>query len=203
MSCRGRKDFLPTIAFLTQRVLSYTEQDYSKLRRLMNYVHDTIDLIAIVGIEDMCRLCTWINAANAVYPNMRSHTGGTCTFRTGVFSTMSAKQKLNTGSSTESEVIENSDFITKPICYRLFMEAQGYLLVENVVYEDNVSTIKLLINSRKSYRKRSHHIEIQHYFVKDVIDKKKITMRYCPTKLILADFLVSHYKVNCFFYLET
>ena len=83
--CRGRKDILPTISFLTQRVNCTTFQEYSKLRRLMNYVHVTIDLISIVGVEDVGKLHAHIDAAHAFHNDMRSHIGGICTFGVGVF----------------------------------------------------------------------------------------------------------------------
>ena len=115
----------------------------------MHYVYDTIDLIATIGTNDICKLHAWIDAAHAVHPNMRGHTGGACTFGTGVFCAISGKQKSNTGSSAECEIVGNSDFIIKPISHGLFMEAQGYPLLENVAHEDNKSTIQLLINGRK------------------------------------------------------
>ena len=121
--CRGRKYILPTMSFLTQRVDCTMVQDYSKLRRLMNYVHDTLDLISIVGIEDVGKLHRCIDAAHGAHHNMRIHTGGACTFGVGMFCAMSSKQKLNTASSTESELVGNSNFVTKPIALTLFMEA--------------------------------------------------------------------------------
>ena len=164
----------------------------------MNYVHGTLDLISIVGIEHVGKLHTHIDAAHGVHHNMRSHTGGACTFGVGVFGAMSSKQKLNTASSTESELVGNSDFVTKPIALALFMEAQGYPLSENVVHGDNMSTIKLLTNGRKSCGKRSRHVEIRHYFVKDFIDKGTITLKHCPTELMLADFFTKPLQGSLF-----
>lgn len=185
---RGRKDLMTAISFLTQRVLCATEEDYSKLRRLMNYIHSAFDLIAIVGIEDLGRMYTWIDSAYTVHRNIRGHTGGACSFDTGFFSAMSSKQKLNTTSSTECELVGNSEFIKNPISHALFMEAQGYPLIENKTYHDNQSTIKLMINRRNSCEKWSRHIEICHFYVKDLIDKQKITLSYCLTELMLTDF---------------
>ena len=155
---------------------------------MLNSVYRTIDLISILGIEDLHRICSWIDAAHAVYPNMRGHTGRACTFGTSIFCTISAKQKLNSGSSTESEVVGNRDFITKPISHGLFMEEKWYPLEENIACEDNMSTIKFLTNGRKSCGKRSRNVEMRHYFLKDFIDKGTIKMKHFPTELMLADF---------------
>ena len=43
-------------------------------------------------------------------------------------------------------------------------------------------------NGRRSCTGNSRHIHIRHFFVKDLIDKKKIRVLYCPTTKMLADF---------------
>lgn len=82
----------------------------------------------------------------------------------------------------------NSDFAEKSIVHALFTETQGYPILENTVCEDNMATMKILKNRRKSCGKQSRHIEIRHYFVKDFMDKNKIILKHYPAALILADF---------------
>ena len=71
----------------------------------------------VAGINDICKMHTWIDASHAVHPNVRGHTGKAYAFITGIFSAMSSKQNLNTASSTECKVAGNSNFITKPISF--------------------------------------------------------------------------------------
>ena len=61
-----------------------------------------------------------------------------------------------------------------------------------------MSTIKLLPNGRKSCGKRSRHVEICHYLVKDFIDKGTLTLKYCPTELMLADFFTKPLQGSLF-----
>ena len=68
---------------------------------------------------------------------MRSHTGGVITFGIGVFCAASAKQKLNTKSSTGVEVVGVSEFLPKLLYAELFLAAQGYPLREKILYQDN------------------------------------------------------------------
>ena len=63
------------------------------------------------------------------------------TFGTGIIDPKSSKQKMNTRSSTETEVVGTSEYLPKNIYFELFMEAQGYKLQRNVLAEDNESTI--------------------------------------------------------------
>ena len=63
---------------------------------------------------------------------------------------ISTKQKLNTKSLTEAEVAVASDYLTNCIWTRMFMEAQGYEMKENIYYQDNMSAMKLEKNGRMS-----------------------------------------------------
>ena len=65
----------------------------------------------IIGTNGLICLDTYIDAAHAVHMDMKSHTGGAMTFEIGIISAKSSKQKLNTKSSTEAEVVGASDYI--------------------------------------------------------------------------------------------
>jgi hypothetical protein len=47
------------------------------------------------------------------------------------------------------------------------MEAQGYKVNENIVYQDNQSAILLERNGKASSSKRTKHINIRYFFVTD------------------------------------
>ena len=68
----------------------------------------------------------------------------------GAIQANSSKQKLNTRSSCDAELVGNDDAATKILWTRYFMEAQGYKVRQNIVYQDNKSTIQLLKNGRRS-----------------------------------------------------
>jgi hypothetical protein len=57
---------------------------------------------------------------------MRSHTGGLVSFGTGGLICKSSKQKLNTKSSTEGEVVGASNYLPNALWVQMFMQAQGY-----------------------------------------------------------------------------
>jgi hypothetical protein len=84
---------------------------------------------------------TWVDASYAaVHEDMKSHTGSAVSFGQGAALSKSSKQKLNTKSSTEVELVGASDYLPYPIWDKKFLEAQGYPLKENVFYQDNQST---------------------------------------------------------------
>ena len=94
---------------------------------------------------------------------------------------------LNTRSSTIAELVSCDDAITKILRTRLFMEAQGYEIKENILYQDNKSTIVLIENGRRSAGKRTRAINIRYFFINDQIEKGHVSVKYCPTKEMWAD----------------
>jgi hypothetical protein len=72
--------------------------------------------------------------------------------------------------------------------FRLFRIAQGGYANEDILMQDNQSTILLANNGRYSAKKGSKHIEIRYFFITDRIQKKHIRVQYCPTEEMIADF---------------
>ena len=76
---------------------------------------------------------------------------------------MSKAQKLNTGSSTESELVGVHDALPDILWGKYFLEAQGHKIDHNVLLQDNKSTILLATNGKMSSLKKTKHI--RHRFV--------------------------------------
>ena len=137
----------------------------------------------------MTTLKTWVDASYAPHPDMRSHSGGCSSFGSGVVMSRSSKQKLNSKSSTEAEVIGVNDILPYNLWTIYFLEAQGYELSNNILYQDNQSAIRLEKNGFKSAGTKSRHINVRFFWIKDCADREEITIIYCPTYRMLADFL--------------
>jgi len=65
---------------------------------------------------------------------MKSYTGGATSLGRGAIMCKSTKQKLNTKSSTEAEVVGLSDYVPNTSWAKMFLAEQGYELTENVFY---------------------------------------------------------------------
>ena len=90
-------------------------------------------------------------------------------------------QKLNTGSSTEAEILGIDDAL-KPIMWGMyFIQAQGYEVTMNILMQDKKLTILLAKNGRFSSSKRTKHIKNRYIMIKDNIGKGEIIIQYCPT----------------------
>ena len=73
----------------------------------------------------------------------------------------STKQKMNTKSSTEAEVVGSSDYLLNTIWARMVLAEQGYELTENIFYQDSQNAIRLEKNGRASCGQKSRHINIR------------------------------------------
>jgi hypothetical protein len=131
----------------------------------------------------------YVDASFAVHPDFKSQTGAVMTYGQGAMMAISKKQKLNTRSSTEAELVAVDDAMTLILWTRLFLQAQGYRIDKNVLMQDNKSTILLAKNGKKSSTKRTRALNIRYFFVTDQVEKGNLTIEYCPTDEMLADFM--------------
>eukprot|EP00957_Ditylum_brightwellii_P208818 15359049-Ditylum_brightwellii.AAC.1 len=99
---RGRQDVNPGVGFLSTGVKEATEEDQKKLLKMMGFLLYTINDIFSLEVDDSQTLTWYIDAAFAVHPYMKSHTGATFTLGKGVICSDSTNQKVNTRSSTEA-----------------------------------------------------------------------------------------------------
>jgi hypothetical protein len=118
---------------------------------------------------------------------MKSHTWGALSLGTGVVYGTSKRQKLYTKSSTEAEVVGTNDVMPQVLWTLYFLEAQGYQ-INNVLYQDNKSSILLETNGRGSSGKQTRHINVCYFFIADRVKSKELCIKYCPTGIMIADY---------------
>ncbi len=186
---RARPDLQPTIPFLCTRVKAPDVDDWKKLLRFFKYLENTKDLVLILEADQGPILWNRLlpDAAFAVHPDYKSHTGICYTLGKGAVTTTSAKQKLNTRSSTEAELVAANEAAVQAMWIRNFLEAQGYDS-KTTIYQDNTSAILLEKNGRESSGKRTRHLNVRYYYIKDCIDKKFLNVEYCPTDDMTGDY---------------
>jgi hypothetical protein len=139
-----------------------------------------------------------VDAAFAVHPNMRGHSGGGLTLGQGFPNVGSTKQKLNTRSSTESEVVGTDDFMPAICWTRYFLKAQGYHVNDNVLFQDNQSAMLLEKNGKASSTKRTKHINIRYFFITDRISQGEVSLKWCPTADMVGDFMTKPLQGSLF-----
>ena len=174
---------------MTGRVTCPNEDDWKKLTVLMKYLNGTRKKCLTLSIDDMKVIKWMVDAAFAVHPDFRSHTGAVMSMGQGAFQSISKKQKLNTRSSTEAELVAVDDVMNQVLWTRLFLESIGYEVKKNILYQDNKSAIILEENGRRSVGKRNRAINIRYFFVTDQVEKGNLEIQYCKSEKMVGDFM--------------
>ena len=68
------------------------------------------------------------------------------------------------------------------------MEAQGYEIKKNILYQDNKSAILLETNGKKSSGKRTRALNIRYFLLTDQVKKGNVYIEYCLTHEMIGDF---------------
>jgi hypothetical protein len=130
----------------------------------------------------------WVDAAYAVHPDMKSHTGGGLSLGTGIIYGTSKCQNLNTKSSTEAEIVGTDDVMPQILWTLCFLEAQGCEIDDNVLHQDNKSSMSLETNGRGSSGERTRHTDVRCFFIADRVKSGQIRIEHCPTGIMIADY---------------
>ena len=122
LSRRSRQDIQTAVAFLCTRVQSPDTDDYKKLGKVMKYLRNTRRIT--LTMEAGNGLKWWVDSSYAVHPYMRSHSGIFMTLGKGTAYAASNKQKLNTKSSMEAELVGIDDSMGQILWTRHFLAAR-------------------------------------------------------------------------------
>jgi hypothetical protein len=136
---QARPDIAIAISFLTTRVRNPDVQDWAKLQHLVEYLRSTVEMPLVLGATSGGVLHWYVDVAFAVHPNMRGHSGGALTLGIGFPISSSSKKKLNTRSSTESELVGVDDLMSLILWSRIFLKAQGYVVKDNILHQDEMA----------------------------------------------------------------
>jgi hypothetical protein len=118
----------------------------------------------------------------------------------GALMSTSTRQKLNTRSSIETELVAADDMMPQIMWTNYFMDAQDYVLTQTILHQDNQSApILLEKHGKMSSNRRTKHVNILYYFIKYRITKKEVSVEYCPTGDMQADFFTKPLQGQLFF----
>jgi hypothetical protein len=95
---------------------------------------------------------------------------------------------MNVHSSTEGKLVAVDNAATMILWTKLFLEAQGYDVDKNSVYQDNKSAILLETNGKKSSGKRACALNICYFFITDQVEKGNAQIKHCRTDNMVGDF---------------
>jgi hypothetical protein len=128
-----------------------------------------------------------MDTAYAMCDDYWGHTRAGMSFGQGMALSYSWKQKINTKSSAEAELVGVDDSLGYILWACYFMQQQGYDMDPLLLYQDNMSAILLETNGRASSSKWTKHIKVKYFLIKDKVIWDKITIKHFPTNQIWMD----------------
>ena len=186
---RVRPDILTAVSFLATRVTKATEDDWTRLMRVLKYLKgDPGTGIVLRPGSGQLKVTASADSAYGVHKDGKSHSGLCIALGEGPIFVRSAKQKIVSKSSTEAELISLTDGCSQVIWSRDFLISQGYEVGPATIYQDNMSTIAMA-NAGKATSDRTRHIHVRYFFVKDRMESGEIEIQYLNTDEMTADFL--------------
>jgi hypothetical protein len=184
---RARPDIETLISFLTTRVKQPDKDDWGKLRHGLMYLKGTLYMKRYLTADNLSNIVWWVDGSFGVHWDSRGHTGAMMSMGKGAIVNIARKHKMNVASSTESELVSIADVLGMILWCKYFMEAQGYTIESNLLYQDNKSTILLAKNGRMSAGKNSKHIKNRFFLITDKVAQGDLTIQHMGTKTMWAD----------------
>ena len=72
-----------------------------------------------------------------------------------------------------------------------FLEAQGYEIDKNILYQDNMIAMLLEKNGKKSSTKNTKHINMRYYYIKDRVETEDVVIEYFLVEEMLGEYLTN------------
>jgi hypothetical protein len=192
LALRSRPDILLATTFLASRCSAPTVQDMYKLKRVLMYLNGTQNLCLKLSPprKSPLQMYAYVDASYACHQDAKSHTGVEVTLgpNCGPIYVHSAKQRIVTKSSYESELVAINDALDMVMFIRrLFLEL-GLIEGPTILYQDNQSTIHVIYNGVGT-RGRTRHIDVRYYYIRERVAAGDIVVQYLASTEHTADIL--------------
>ena len=129
----------------------------------------------------------WVYGSFGVHWDSKVHTGAMMSIGKGEIDNFAIKHKMDVGISTKSELVSIADVLGMILWCNYFMEAQGYPIENNILYQDNKSTILLAKNGRMSTEKNRKHVKNRFFLITDKVSQGDLEIRHMGKKEMWAD----------------
>jgi len=188
-----RADLAYALSVVSRVLDNYSFYAWKAVKRIMRYLQGTVNYGIVLGASEgsgnnMILEC-YVDADWAGDKTDRKSTSGYVTFLDkSLVSWKCEKQAVVAQSTTEAELISANSGAREVIALRRIMIDLGIPQVKpTTMFEDNQGCIALMHNDVKN--KRTKHIEIKYFWIRDQITNGELNMVYCPTERMVADIM--------------
>ncbi|CAK1579746.1 unnamed protein product [Parnassius mnemosyne] len=195
----SRPDISFAVNVLSRYVNNPSQQHVNAVKRIVRYLINTKDLCIKYGESDGLICYSDSDYASDV-DTRKSTTGNIFMMNGGPITWSSQKQKTIALSTTEAEFVAACEAAKEMIWLRQLMLDLGENCKCVTMFIDNQSAIKLINNP--IYHKRTKHIDVKYYFIREKVELGMIKINYVPSKDQLADILTKALPTQTFIYIR-
>ena len=189
LSINTRPDISYAVSSLARFSSKPTKEHWTALKRLLRYLRGTVGHGILYKQEGSKECIGFSDADWAGDVNDRKSTSGyVFMLNGGAVSWSSKKQKCVALSTAEAEYVALSSAAQESVWLRQLMTELGSgPETPTLIFEDNQSAIAMTKNPQ--FHGRAKHIDIKHHYIREQVTLGNITLEYCPTSEMTADFL--------------
>lgn len=184
-----RPDISYAVGVASRNLAAPSKKDIALVKRIFRYLKGTQCNGLCYTKTASLRLNCYSDADHAGDESTaRSTSGMVCMLSGAAISWRSQLQPTVSISSTEAEIIAASETAQEIIWLKLLLD--GMVKSQNpVLYLDNESAIKLAHNPKFEYHKRTKHIKLKHFFVRECVNNNEFDVTHVESNRQLADML--------------
>ncbi|GJW00915.1 retrovirus-related pol polyprotein from transposon TNT 1-94 [Tanacetum coccineum] len=182
----SRPDLVFAVCMCARYQASPTKKHLEALKRVFRYLRGTINWGLWYPKDTAMALTAYVDADHAGCQDTRRSTSGSAQFLGDkLVSWSSKKQKSTAISTTEAEYIAMSGCCAQILWMRSQLTDYGFAFNKIPLYCDNRSAITLCCNNVQ--HSQSKHIDIQHQFIREQVEKGVVKLYFVSTDYQLAD----------------
>ncbi|GJW68681.1 retrovirus-related pol polyprotein from transposon TNT 1-94 [Tanacetum coccineum] len=182
----SRPDLVFVVCMCARYQASPTKKHLEALKRVFRYLRGTINWGLWYSKDTAMELTAYADADHTGCQDTRRSTSGSAQFfRDKLVSWSSKKQKSTAISTTEAEYIAMSGCCAQILWMRSQLTDYDFFFNKIPLYCDNRIAIALCCNNVQ--HSRSKHIDIQHHFIREQVEKGVVEFYFVTTDYQLAD----------------
>lgn len=195
LSTKTRPDLSYAVGKVARHCAEPTSEHWSAVKRILRYVKGTTDYGLLYSKKHDCKCVGYTDADWAGDVADRKSTSGYSFQLSGAsVSWNSTKQTCVALSTAEAEYYALSATAQESVWMQQFLADIHYADNQPMtICEDNQATMCIAKDQQCS--KKTKHIDIRYHFVRDLITKNKIVLKYCHTNDMIADIFTK--RSNC------
>ena len=185
-----RPDLAAAVGILSKFMSRPGKDHWTGVKRILRYIQGTLNYGLMFSADNKSPVLVGFSDADWAgdLDTRRSTSGYVFQIQGNTVSWCSKRQATVSKSSTEAEYTALSGASQEAVWMRRLLADIGFeQRGPSTIFEDNQGAIELARNPK--FHNRTKHIDVSLHFIREQVNLKAISVKYCPTEDMLADIM--------------